>query len=383
MTRRWRAAGPVALLLASTVLVGCAPVGQRACSTDPLVTRSLSDLTGFTDWVRIHGVRGVVGEVGWPAGDQWQALADRWYLQADTDQVGVFAWAAAQRWPEGYPLAIFRTNASGAVVVGKQAAVVAQHPGEPGVARGVAVADATFGASLADGARYSSSSPGVVGTDYEYPSGAELDAVAAAGMKEIRMGVMWERLQPTLHGPLAAAELGRLSGSLDAARARGLKVVLDLHNYGRYARGDGADGRKVLLLGSEALPADALADLWRRLAGVLVGRAEIVGYGVMNEPHDLPGGARGWEASSVAAVAAVREVDLTTPILVGGYSYSGISSFPSTHPAPWVDPTLGPVVYEAHQYFDSSGAGTYTEDYETTVDAAASAGWGPCAAPPR
>lgn len=372
----------LALLMASTVLVGCGSVGQRACSTDPLVTRSLSDLTGFSDWLRTHGARGTVGEVGWPAGDQWEALASQWYQQADTDQVGVFAWAAAQRWPKDYPMAIYRTDASGAVVAGKQAAVVAAHPGQPGVARGVAVADATFGASLDDGARYSSTSPGRVGTDYQYPSGAELDALAAGGVKQMRLGVMWERLQPALYGPLASAELGRLRASLDAARARGLQVVLDLHNYGRYAQGDGAGGRKVLLLGSDALPAAALADLWRRLAGAVVGRGEVAGYGVMNEPHDLPGGARRWEASSVAAVTALRTVDPATPVLVGGYNYSSISSFPTTHPAPWVDPKFGPVVYEAHQYFDSSGAGTYTKDYKATVDAAVAAGWAPCSAPP-
>ncbi|GAB2932699.1 hypothetical protein GCM10027047_31310 [Rhodococcus aerolatus] len=378
---RHAAGAAVALVLAASALVGCGSVGSSACTTDPLVTRSLAGLTGFSDWLRTHGASGTVGEVGWPEGDQWGALADRWYQQADTDQVGVFAWAAAQWWPEDYPMAVYRTDDTGQVVAGAQAAVVAGHPAAPGVTRGVALADATFGASLDDGASYSSTAPGVPGTDYEYPSAAELDALAADGVTQVRLGVTWERLQPALDGPLADGELARLTATLDAARDRGLAVVLDLHSYGRYARGDGDGGREVLLLGSDALPAAALADLWRRLAGALAGRPEVVGYGLMNEPHDLPGGARGWEADSVAAARAVREVDPSTPLLVGGYDYSGIDGFGTTHPQPWVDPALGPVVYEAHQYFDSTGAGTYTQDYDATVADAVAAGWGPCSAP--
>ena len=37
----------------------------------------------------------------------------------------------------------------------------------------------------------------------------------------------------------------------------------------------------------------------------------------MDEPHDLPGGAKGWEAASALAVAAIRKTDTRTPIYVG------------------------------------------------------------------
>ena len=82
------------------------------------------------------------------------------------------------------------------------------------------------GAEFGTGSRY--------GYDYLYPSSADLDRYKAAGMELVRLPFKWERMQPTLNGPLSSAELGRLTAFLDAAEARGMKVVLDLHNYGRF-----------------------------------------------------------------------------------------------------------------------------------------------------
>lgn len=380
-----RAGVPAVLVVVAALATGCGAGGAPACATDALTTRALADLDGFTGWVAANGVSGTVGEVGWPEGEQWRSLAESWYAEADAQRVGVFAWSAAQWWPEDYPLAIYSgaPDEPGAVVAGEQAQVVEAHAGSgAGAPRGVAVADATFGASVDDGATYSSTRPGTAGTDYEYPSAALLARLAAGGTTEVRLGVMWERLQPTLRAPLDPAELARLTRTLDDAAAAGLSVVLDLHNYGRYARG-GADGaREVLLLGSDALPATTLEDLWRRLVATTAGRPEVVGFGIMNEPHDLPGGAAGWEQASRSVVAAIRETDTSTPVLVGGYSYSGVSSFAGDHPRPWIDPALGPVTYEAHQYFDPSRSGTYAESYDDALAAVGEQGWTGCGPAP-
>jgi Cellulase (glycosyl hydrolase family 5) len=82
------------------------------------------------------------------------------------------------------------------------------------------------GAEFGAGSKY--------GYNYLYPSSADLDRYKAAGMELIRLPFKWERMQPTLNGPLSSAELGRLTAFLDAAEARGMKVVLDLHNDGRF-----------------------------------------------------------------------------------------------------------------------------------------------------
>ena len=141
------------------------------------------------------------------------------------------------------------------------------------------------------------------------------------------------------------------------AHQLGMSVVIDLHNYGRYAAGSAAGGRTVLRVGSPALPASSLADLWRRVALALRGSPGLAAYGLMNEPHDLPGGAARWEATTREVVAAVRRVDPATLVLVPGYGWSATATWPRLHPVPWVhEPGAA---YEAHQYFDHDRTGTY------------------------
>jgi len=73
---------------------------------------------------------------------------------------------------------------------------------------------------------------------------------------------------------------------------------LDLHTCGRYARQSAAAFRQVLALGPAELPVGAFAEVWRRLAEASRGRALMAVPGLMDEPYDLPGGARGWEQAS-------------------------------------------------------------------------------------
>ena len=71
---------------------------------------------------------------------------------------------------------------------------------------------------------------------------------------------------------------------MTAAAGAGMRVVLDVHNYARYIPSGGAE----LVLGAD-IPAADLVDLWTRLSTAFKGNAGIYGYGLMNEPHDLPG----------------------------------------------------------------------------------------------
>ena len=71
-----------ALLVAIAVVAGvCAGVlvawrDEGSSPQDPLEARALGDLETFAGWLRRNGVRGYVGEVGWPArtrteGEEW------------------------------------------------------------------------------------------------------------------------------------------------------------------------------------------------------------------------------------------------------------------------------------------------------------------------
>ena len=148
--------------------------------------------------------------------------------------------------------------------------------------------------------------PGVADKDYRYPTAADLRYVAGRGHRMVRLPIRWERIQPTLLGPLHPAELHRLTKALDDARSAGLKVLVDLHNYARFIR-SAAQGGATLVLGDGRLTNAHLVDLWSRLSGALRGRAGLLGYGLMNEPHNLPGA-----RSAVAQATTVWSFDRGT-----------------------------------------------------------------------
>jgi endoglucanase len=74
--------------------------------------------------------------------------------------------------------------------------------------------------------------PGDVGFDYLYPSNYEINYFASKGMNVIRLPFSWERMQPSLNGPLDQGELWRMDPVVSYATSLGLSVVLDPHDYG-------------------------------------------------------------------------------------------------------------------------------------------------------
>ena len=66
-----------------------------------------------------------------------------------------------------------------------------------------------LGVNLA-GAEFGSNVPGTFGTDYTYPTHAEIDYYASKGMSVIWLPFLWERLQHAKNGALDSVELGRL-----------------------------------------------------------------------------------------------------------------------------------------------------------------------------
>ena len=99
--------------------------------------------------------------------------------------------------------------------------------------RGVSLAGAEFGVHVPG---FGGFTPGTYGVDYTYCSPQTMRYFAERGLTRFRLPVRWERLQNVPGGDLNGAELGRLLETLDAAGRMGCRVVLDLHNYGRYSR---------------------------------------------------------------------------------------------------------------------------------------------------
>lgn len=213
--------------------------------------------------------------------------------------------------------------------------------------RGINLAGAEFGPSRI---------PGKVNYDYRFPTAAKIQYYDEAGFNAIRLPFIWERLQPVLYGELDPAYLALIIKFLDDASLQNQHVLLDLHNYGRY-RGN--------IVGTEAVPAKAFRDVWKRLAKALGNHRALLAYGLMNEPHDTGGR---WHQVAQAGVDGVRMIDPSHYIYVAGDGWSNAHRWPSVNPTPFVTDPSGLVVYEAHVYFDADYSGRYLTSLDDSVD---------------
>jgi endoglucanase len=216
-----------------------------------------------------------------------------------------------------------------------------------------------LGVNLA-GAEFGSNVPGVFGTDYTYPTHAEIDYYAAKGMGVIRLPFLWERVQRSEFAALDATELGRLDDVVNYATGKGLKIEIEPHDYG-YGFGG--------LIGSAQTPNSAFADLWGKLAGHFQSNSGVI-FGLMNEPHDQSASA--WLGSANAAIAAIRGAGaVSQEILVPGSYWDGawtwVSSDNDTVIGAGVQDPAHNFAFEVHQYLDADGSGTHPGAVSATI----------------
>ncbi|MEZ5923166.1 MAG: glycoside hydrolase family 5 protein [Hyphomicrobiaceae bacterium] len=209
------------------------------------------------------------------------------------------------------------------------------------------------------GAEFGDIVPGEHGTDFMYPTAANVAYFADLGFSCLRVPFRWERLQPELGSPLDIAELDRLLGLVSEITSRGLTAIVDPHNYAR--RRIAADGWAAEhLIGSEHVPSEAFASFWRQLAIFLIDN-ERVALGLMNEPYGLS--ADHWLKIANGAIAAIRDIGAEQLLLVPGTRYSGAHSWLGAGNAAMsgvIDP-LNHFAIEVHQYFDGNSSGTSSE----------------------
>lgn len=191
--------------------------------------------------------------------------------------------------------------------------------------------------------------PGVAGRDYKFPTLAHMTYYRQLGFDAIRLPILWERLQPAVYSGLDRTYLGHVKTALSNAHQVGLKVVVDLHNYGKY---------RGLQIGSTALPWMTIYDVWRKLALEIHTMPALYAYGLMNEPNDPE--KRGHRAQQVA-LSAVRTVDRNRLIYVSGEWFSGAHRWPEVNPVPFVSDPVGKEIYEAHLYLDNDASGRYAD----------------------
>ena len=218
--------------------------------------------------------------------------------------------------------------------------------------RWISVAGLEFGSDQPD---FCNDATGLLGQNYFLNSRVTFERLAKHGFTTFRIPFRWERLQPTLGQPLDPNGVQDLRLQLNlAARVNG-RVLLDLHNYGRYTcRVDGNPtdcGLGEELSGQVRVETDHLADFWARMAHAFSGQPALIGYGLMNEPHDLPEGA--WIEASRKAAEAIRNQGDRTRLYVAGDRWSSSAHWDRYNPQhPWIEDPEGRVTYEAHCYLD-------------------------------
>jgi hypothetical protein len=198
-------------------------------------------------------------------------------------------------------------------------------------------------------------------------------AAAAAGLEFVRLlPDAWpSRNRDFLMGSadhfsaLDEQDLATLAGALDDARAAGLRVVLaPLSLPGarwKQLNGDRDDSR----LWREATFQAQAESFWRQLAARLRGHPALAAYNPLNEPHperafgfESPGdeGFASWrarvkgkpadlDAFNRRVVAAIRESDAETPILLDGWFYASPSGLSLLEPV-----AARSVLYAFHFY---------------------------------
>ena len=261
--------------------------------------------------------------------------------------------------------------------------------------------------------------------NFTVPRSADVAYLASNGYTKNRLPLQWELLQPVLHdtfanaatqsiigapGTFHAGYQAFITGVLDAHAAAGTKCIVDLHNYCRYQdfrfQADGSvlgltpggdalirpytsnssqvQERIFALAPGATLKVSNFADFWTRAANVWKNHPGLGGYGLMNEPHDLP--AAGtidssswnedlsiWPTFARAAISAIRAVDAATPIYLASNGWDAAMTLGTANPA-W--PLTGAnLIYEVHMYLDAYSNG-FAFDYDTEIARNFSAGFG-------
>ncbi|MDQ3058145.1 MAG: glycoside hydrolase family 5 protein [Pseudomonadota bacterium] len=268
--------------------------------------------------------------------------------------------------------------------------------------------------SARPGLRYGSST--VPNINFTVPRRSEVAWLAASGYTKSRLPIQWELLQPMLHdtqanaqaraaigepGAFHAGHEAYITGVLDAHAYAGIRCILDLHNYCRYQdfvyQSDGSviglvvpadplirpytsdntqvQGRIFALAPGVTLRQSHYNDFWTRAARKWKDHPGFGGYGLMNEPYNMPNPGETvesdgsyqdltiWPAYAQAVISAIRAVDPSNPIYLGGNGWSGAMSI--QHNPGW--PLAGHnIIYEVHMYLDAGTSGHYF-DYDTEV----------------
>ncbi len=211
-----------------------------------------------------------------------------------------------------------------------------------------------YGINISGGEFGEENLPGIINKDYIYPhSTEEYKYFRGKNLNIIRLPIRWERVQHEEFGELYTPDINQIKQVLSIAEQNNMRIILDLHNFGRYY------GKAL-----SAADADKLSDIWTKLALTFQDEPGLYGYELMNEPHDLPGGSNTWAQIAQIVTTEIRKVDNQTLIIVPGYNWQNAQNWTKNNPGfPISDPENN-LIYSAHIYFDSAHSGRYSKSFD-------------------
>ncbi|KAF8594706.1 endoglucanase [Ceratobasidium sp. AG-I] len=211
--------------------------------------------------------------------------------------------------------------------------------------------------------------PGILGTDYTWPTTTSIDYFLGKGMNTFRIAFLMERIVPPatgLTGAFNATYLAALKTTASYVTSKGGYAVLDPHNFMRYNNA---------IISSTA----NFQTFWKNLANEFKSDPKII-FDVMNEPHDMD--VTLVASLNQAAINGIRAAGATSQlILVEGTSYSGAWTWVSSGNGDAFKTLTDPnnnIAFEMHQYLDSDGSGTSGTCVSSTIGAerlAAATAW--------
>lgn len=353
-------------------------------------------LKKWTAWLEANNVKGYLGEIGWPDntnGDnaQYNELAERYYLECDRAGLWVTPWSMGEWWGSTYRLQFYEatTASSGVWFTNPQSTVLEAHlqpAGDPpAYYRGINVDGAEFG-NPGYGATTSPTfgapnNVGVYDTNYHWDQQATFDYAYSRGVRFIRLGFRWERLQRNLGGAFDSAEQTRMVNCVNRAITAGLKVSLGVLNFGKYFLWNGTSGVGHLI-GSASVTQAHYNDFLTRMSNLWQNTAGVVSYDIMGEPNGWPGTelqqAQAWEPIAQSGLNAIRTAEgAGTHKTVIIPMYGNFDRVTVNHPTSWITDSANKFVYTCHDYWDLSNSGEYLTRFWNDNESREDQGFGP------
>ena len=192
---------------------------------------------------------------------------------------------------------------------------------------------------------------------YAYPNATQIDYYASKGFGIIRLPFNLSRIYPIPYSPLNATELGYMKATVDYCLSKGMRVLLDPHNFGLIY--DNRTGQKREI-GTDTEGTNLFVDFWSRMGVVYKNYPNVV-FGLMNEPYRQT--AAEWYAGAVSAIKAIRAAGATQLILIPGTTWSSAIAWNySGNAAVWAEFNGDPLsnfAFEMHQYLDINSSGEH------------------------